>query len=99
VTVTVSRSSSDAEYERLPETLRTRITEDAGRPVTVNVRFIDYHQSSPAAAGGSAGPGAWLAETGRERRTSLARAVGPTSTCPFDGACRDPTAPARRDAA
>ncbi|WP_372912285.1 TIGR00341 family protein [Salinigranum sp.] len=89
VTVTVSRSSSDAEYDALAETLRTRITDDTGRPVTVNVRFIDYQQSRPSAAGTSPplDPYPRLTQEVRELRTGLGRRLGVPSVCPADVRC------------
>ena len=48
VTVTVSRTD-DGEYADLAATLRNRISEGTNRPVAVNVRFVDYQRSRPAA--------------------------------------------------
>lgn len=71
VTVTVSRST-DAEYERLDEALQEAITETTDRPVTVNVRFVDYQQTRPSAAerGAEDDP---LAEGDQEARGALSR--------------------------
>ncbi|WP_071391269.1 DUF389 domain-containing protein [Haloprofundus marisrubri] len=44
VTVTVSRTT-DAEYELFADELRARLGASTSRPVTVNVRFLDYQQS------------------------------------------------------
>lgn len=87
VTVTVSRSSSDAEYEALAERLRTRITEDTGRPVTVSVRFVDYQQSTPTTAAEQPEPFVRLVQELRELRAALGRALGSTAVCPSVGVC------------
>ncbi|WP_227379779.1 TIGR00341 family protein [Haladaptatus halobius] len=47
VTVVVGRSSNNR-YPRLSLTLQQRISEDTPRAVTVQVRFIEYQQTSPA---------------------------------------------------
>jgi hypothetical protein len=47
VTIVVGRSS-DKDYPQLSQTLRQRIAEDTPRAVTVQVRFLDYQQASPA---------------------------------------------------
>lgn len=46
VTVTVSRTT-DFAYDDLDETLQTRISEATGRPVTVNVQFLDVERAEP----------------------------------------------------
>ncbi|WP_227380726.1 TIGR00341 family protein [Haladaptatus halobius] len=46
VTVVIGRSSNES-YPRLSQTLQQRIAEDTPRAVTVQVRFIDYQQTTP----------------------------------------------------
>ncbi|WP_224333775.1 DUF389 domain-containing protein [Haloprofundus halobius] len=46
VTVTVSRTT-DTGYELLADDLRAGLDGTTSRPVTVNVRFLDYQQSQP----------------------------------------------------
>ena len=60
VVVTVGRSS-DVEYPVLPAILQDRISTAAGRPISVQVRFVDYEQvqadsSSSRISAPSAGP-------------------------------------------
>ena len=87
VTVTVSRSSSDAEYDALAETLRTRITDDTGRPVAVSVRFVDYQQSSPTVTESSTDPYTRLVREIRELRAALSRLFETASVCPTGVRC------------
>ena len=54
VTVTVSRAS-DTEYNQLAEDLREDISARTDQPVTVQVRFVDYEQSSPPPAAQDSG--------------------------------------------
>lgn len=50
VTVTVSRTT-DSDYEEFARELQRRIIRNTDRPVTINVRFIDYQQEkAPEAA-------------------------------------------------
>lgn len=47
VTVTIGRSS-DVDYSTLPITLQNRIEAATGRPVTVQVQFVDYEREAAA---------------------------------------------------
>jgi hypothetical protein len=79
VTVTVGRSS-DVDYPELPAVLQERISEAANRPVSVQVRFVDYEQAS---AGSSAS------------RVSVAPAVlNGVSTAPSGVSAAPPVPPA-----
>ena len=46
VTVTVSRTS-EREYQQLPQALRANISDRTGQRVAVQVRFVDYEESTP----------------------------------------------------
>ncbi|WP_135304288.1 DUF389 domain-containing protein [Haloarcula amylovorans] len=55
VTVTVSRSS-DAQYELLDENIQSNVSRATDRPVTVQVRFLDFQQAQAQSQGADETP-------------------------------------------
>ena len=69
VTVTVGRTS-ESDYPMLPTVLQDRISEATNRPVTVQVRFVDYEQAQAGSSSSRVSPATTDASVSRRLGTA-----------------------------
>lgn len=87
VTVTVSRTD-EREYDRLAAALRDNVSTATGRPVTVQVRFVDYQQASATEASAPVERAdSWLDAPIRTVREWVSRVLGATAVSGCAGVC------------
>jgi len=86
VSVTVSRTT-DADYPDLAEDIRGQISNETDRPVSVDVRFLDYQEALPTERAHQRDALVRFREWLDGVSDRLSRAVGSTAVCPSAGAC------------